>query len=103
MEAKKEITNVNHEVYSSGSSVTTLSTKTLAENLTICEEWKLSIDLKLPNRSTTERRNMFSLYVDKNTGQQDQHILAVSARPGQSNVLLMITMTCLPIKDLRTI
>ena len=90
VDVKKETTKVQHEVYSSGSSLTTLSTKTLAEDLTICEEWKLSIDLKLPNRSTKEWRNMFSLYTDKNTGQQDQHILAVSIRPGQSNVMLKI-------------
>ena len=90
MEVKKEITQVKHEVYSSGSSVTTLSTKTLAEDLTICEEWKLSIDLKLPNRSTTEWRNIFSLYVDKSTGQPDKHILAVSIRPVQSNIMLMM-------------
>ena len=90
MEAKKETARAKHEVYSSGSSVTTLDTKTLAKDLTICEEWKLSIDLNLPNRSTTEWGNMLSLYVDKNTGQQDQHILAVSIRPGQSNVMLMI-------------
>ena len=90
MEAKKETARAKHEVYSSGSSVTTLDTKTLAENLTICEEWKLSIDLKLPNRSTTEWKNIFSLYVDKNTGQPDQHILAVSIRRVQSNIMLMI-------------
>ena len=64
MNVKKETAKVKHEVYSSGSSVTTLSTKTLAENLTICEEWKLSIDLNLPNRSTTEWKNIFSLYFD---------------------------------------
>ena len=90
VDVKKETAKVKHEVYSSGSSVTTLSTKTLAEDLTICEEWKLSIDLKLPNRSTTEWKNIFSLYVDKNTGHPDQHILAVSVRPDQSNIMLMI-------------
>ena len=90
MNVKKETAKVKHEVYSSGSSVTTLSTKTLAEDLTICEEWKLSIDLNLPNRSTTEWKNIFSLYVDKNTGHPDQHILAVSVRPDQSNIMLMI-------------
>ena len=90
MEAKKETARAKHEVYSSGSPVTTLNTKTLAENLTICKEWKLSTDLKLPNRSTTEWKNIFSLYVDKNTGQPDQHILAVSIRRVQSNIMLMI-------------
>ena len=50
----------------------------------------MSIDLKLPNRSATEWRNIFSLYVDKNTGELDQRLLAVSIRPGQSNVMLNI-------------
>ena len=90
MENKNETAKVKHEVYSSGSAVTTLRTKTLAESLTICKEWKLSIDLKLPNQSTTEWRNIFSLYNGANTGQPDQHILAVSIRPGQSNVMLKI-------------
>ena len=90
VDVKKETTIVQHEVYSSSSSLTTLSTKTLAEDLTICDEWKLSIDLKLPNRSKTEWKNIFSLYVDKNTGQPDQHILAVSIRRVQSNIMLMI-------------
>ena len=90
MEAKKETARAKHEVYSSGSSVTTLSTKTLAEDLTICEDWMLLIDLKLPNRSATDLRSIFGLYIDKNTGQQDQHILAASIRPDQSNVMLMI-------------
>ena len=90
MEVKKETTKVQHEVYSSGPSVTTLSTKTLAEDLTICEEWKLSIDLKLPNGSITEWRNIFGLYVDKSTGQLDQHSLAVSITSDQSRVTLLI-------------
>ena len=90
MNVKKETAKVKHEVYSSGSSVTTLSTKTLAEDLTICEEWKLSIDLKLPNRSTTEWRNIFVLYDDKSTGQLDQHSLAVSITSDQSRVTLLI-------------
>ena len=90
MEVKKETTKVQHEVYSSGSSLTTLSTNTLAEDLTICEEWKLSIDLKFLNGSTTEWRNIFGLYVDKNTGQLDQRLLAVSITSDQSRVMLLI-------------
>ena len=46
MDAKKETSKVKQIAYSSESSVKTLSTKTLAENLIICEEWSLSIDLK---------------------------------------------------------
>ena len=44
----------------------------------------------MPNRSTTEWENIFGLYVDKSTGQLDQRVLAVSIRPDQSSVKLMI-------------
>ena len=122
VETKNETAKVNHEVYSSSSSVTRFSTKVisneqflnfkkirlallpndttevLADDLTICEEWNLSIDLKLPNRSTKEWKNIFSLYVDNSTGvrnwnvnrQLDQRVLAVSVRPYQSSVVLMV-------------
>ena len=99
VETKKEKLNVKHEVYSSSSSVTTLSTKTLAEDLNICKEWKLSIDLKLPNRSTAGWINVLDLdklsnfeksYRKnmKNTRQLDQRILAVSIRSDQSKSML---------------
>ena len=91
VEVKNETSKVKQMAYSSGSSVTTLSTGTLAKDLTICEEWDLSIDLKLPNRSTTEWRNIFSLYVNTITGQPDQRILAVFVRLDYSNVVLMIS------------
>ena len=114
VEVKNEMAKLNHEIYSSSSSVTTFrteiltdekflnfqkvhgvslpgdTTEVLATDLTICEDWKLSIDLKLPNRSTTEWKNIFSLYAHKKTGQLDQRVLAVSLRPDQSNVALMI-------------
>ena len=87
--------HLNHKAYSSDMSVIEHSKEILAENLTICEDWSLSVDLKLPNRSTTEWRSIFSLYVDKNnsinTGQLDQRMLAVSIRPDQSNVIVVIT------------
>ena len=79
-----------HKVYSSGSLVSTLNTEILAKKVTLCKEWSLSTDLKFPNRSTTELRNFFSLHVNKKTEQLDQPILAVSVRPDQSNVMLMI-------------
>ena len=78
------------QLYSSGSSVSTLSTDILAEKLTLCEEWSLSTDLKLPNRSTTELTNLFSLYVNTKKTKLDQRILAVSVQPDQSNVMLML-------------
>ena len=90
MKTKNETSKIKHREYSSGSSVRELGTEILAENLTICEDWSLSIDLKLTNRSTTERRNIFSLYVNKNTGQLNHRILAVSMRPNQPNVMLMV-------------
>ena len=92
MEVKNETAKVKDEVFSSGPSVTTLSTKInlLATDLAICEEWSLSIDVKVPNRSTTKWRKICSLYVDKNTGQLNQRILAVSIRPYQSSIILMI-------------
>ena len=102
MEVKKETVKVKHEIYSSGSAITTLRTKTLAEGLTICEEWTLSIDLKLPNRSETGWRNIFSLYGDKNTGPirwLDQRILAVSMQPRKSNVKLKIAQDMIANQD----
>ena len=81
---------VKHEIYSSGTPVRTLNAETLVEDLTICEEWKLSIDLKLPNQSATEWRNILSLYDDEEIGLLDKLILAVSIRPGQSNFMLKI-------------
>ena len=114
VEAKNETAKVNHEVYSSSSSATMFRTEILtnghflnfqnvhgaslpdditeilADDLTICEEWNLSIDLKLPNRSKTEWKTIFSLYADKKTGQLEHRVLAVSIRPDQSNVMLMI-------------
>ena len=87
---KNEKSKVKHKAYSSGSSVTPLSTKTLAKNMTICEKWNLSIDLKLTSRSTTEWTNVFSLYVNQNTGKLDQRILEVSVRPDQSKLMLML-------------
>ena len=90
MNAKSKKVKLNHEAYSSGSSLTKLTTERLAKNITICEEWTLSIDLKLPSRSITEWRNIFGLYVSTNT-EQLQPLLAVSIRPDQSNVTLKIT------------
>ena len=82
---------VKHEVYSSGSSVTKLSTEELAANQSICEEWSLSIDLKLHNRSSTQWTSIFSLNAYNNTRHQDQRILAVSIRQDQLSVMLMVS------------
>ena len=90
MDAKIKNEKLDHKTYASDSLVTTFSTEILSENMTICKEWKLSIDLKLPNRSTKEWRNIFVLYDDKSTGQLDQHSLAVSITSDQSRVTLLI-------------
>ena len=90
MDAKSEKLKLNRKAYSSGSSVKKLGTEILAENLTICAEWNLSIDLKLPSRLGTEMRSIFSLYAKNNTGQLGQLVLTASIRPDQSNVELII-------------
>ena len=57
----------------------------LAENLTICEEWELSIDLKLPrSRSETEWRKVFSVQAN---GITDWYIPTVWIRPNQLSVM----------------
>ena len=78
-------------VYSSGSSVTTLSTDILAKDLTLCEEWNLSIDLKVPSRSMAKWRKIFSVQVNETTHLKgDSSIPSVWIRPDQSNIMLMI-------------
>merc|ERR1712048_1203469 len=60
-EDKKKTAKLINKLYSSGSSVTILSTTKLATNLTICEEFNLSIDLRLRNQSISEWITIFSL------------------------------------------
>ena len=67
-----------------------LSTKTVAKDLTICEEWNLSIDLKLPNRSTSEWRKVFTFQVNKVLTAKSS-MPSVWIRPDQSSFMLMIT------------
>ena len=78
------------KVYSSGSSVTAQSTDILAESLTICEDWNLSIDFEMPNRPITERKTFLSIHANKNFGKPDQRMLAVSIQSDQSRVMLVI-------------
>ena len=95
VEAKNETTKVEEKIYSSGLSVSTLSTDTLAKDIKICEEWNLSIDLKLPNRSTKDWIKVFSFQFNwHNTTTTgiigDLSIPAVWIRPDKSNLMLMI-------------
>ena len=70
----------------------TLSTEILAQDMTICEEWSLSIDLKLPNRSMTNLTNIFNAQVNGTTDLTGgSYIPTVSIRSDQSNVTFMIT------------
>ena len=65
--------------------------KTLPKDLTLCEEWSLSIDLKLPSRSTKEWSKLFSLHNNGGTNPTTaSHISAAWIRPDQSSVMLMI-------------
>lgn len=60
--------------------------------MTICEEWSLSIDLKLPNRSMTNLTNIFNAQVNETTDLTGgSYIPTVSIRSDQSNVTFMIT------------
>ena len=91
MQIKNDTSKVEHNVYSSSSSETTLNTETLAKDLHICEEWNLSIDLKLPNRSVTEWSNAFSVQVIETTDLTGgSRIPTVWIRPDQSNIMLML-------------
>ena len=91
METKSKKSKLKHKAYSSSSSVTTLSTETLAEDLHICEDWNLSIDLKLPKRSMTEWRQIFGVQVNETTDLTGgSRIPTVWIRPDQSNIMLML-------------
>ena len=88
---KKEARKFNRKVYSSGSSIKVLNTKILAKDLTICQQWNLFIDLKLPNRSTTEWENIFSVQVlETNDLTGGSRIPTVWVRPDKSNFMIMI-------------
>ena len=89
MEVKQETSRVKHKAYSSGASVVKLSPEILAEGLTVCKEWKLSIDLKLPSRSIAERRKILSVK-GINDVNKDSIIPVVWIRPYQSNFMLMV-------------
>ena len=79
------------KAFASGSTVTSLTTGILAQDLTVCEEWNLSIDLNLPNRSMTEWTRVFSAEVSETTDLTGgSRIPTVWIRPDQSSFMLMI-------------
>ena len=67
--------------------------KTLVEDLTICEEWDLSVDLKMSNQSTTEWKKVFSLQpVNRTTNlTAGSSIVAVWVWPNKLDLKLLIT------------
>ena len=100
---KNESDKSKQILYSSGSSVLGLGTKTLDSGLFICEDWVLSIDFKLANQSTKNWNNLFGLQVGPWTplnhkfvdfGNADRtagsHILSVWVRIDKSTVMIMI-------------
>ena len=52
--------------YSSGSSVKSIKTKTIARGIRICKDWNISVDLKLPSQLIAREKtaNIFSLQVN---------------------------------------
>ena len=91
MVTKNETSKIKQKAYSSGLSARTLRTEILAQDLAICEEWNISIDLKLPNRSMTKWTKIFSTQVIETTDLKvDSNIPAVWIRQDQSSVMLMI-------------
>ena len=88
---KNETSKVNQKAYSSGPLVKTLNTEILSEDLTVCEEWSLSIDIKLPNRSIPKWKKVFSIQVNETVDfNGNSSIPTVWIRPDQSNIMLMI-------------
>ena len=80
------------DIYSSGSSINTLSSKYLATGLTIPENWCLSIDLKLPDQSTAKWKNVFGFQVEGTTDHAvGSRIPAVWIRMGLPDVIVHIT------------
>ena len=80
------------KVYSSGPSVTPILNKALAFDLKLCEDWDLSIDLKLPKQSTSQWRNVFGVQVKgiKDT-QPGSRLPAVFIRKDEGNIHVSYT------------
>ena len=81
--------------YSSGPSAETISTQTLASGLTICEDWNISVDLKLPSQfaptckwQTCGWPNIFSLQVNGTIdGEMGSRIPAVWIIPYKQDLI----------------
>ena len=84
-----------NKVFSSGPSVSKIvETKTLKKGLTLCEDWDLSIDLKLPSQSTLNWKNVFSLQVEGTADQKPgSRVPAVFIQKGKAQVQLQVSYT----------
>ena len=101
---KNENDKSKEKVYSSGSLVKALGTKTLVTGLFMCKNWELSIDFKLTNQFTKKWNNLFSLqsgpwtsqnhgFVDFESADQTSgsYIPAVWVQTDKSSVMIMIS------------
>ena len=60
----------NKFVYSSGSSVYTITTKVLKTGIKLCKNWDLTIDLKIPNQPIKHWTNIFGIQQENSVNMQ---------------------------------
>ena len=84
-----------NKVFSSGPSVSKIvETKTLKKGLTLCEDWDLSIDLKLPSQSTSKWGNIFGLQVEGTANEKPgSRVPAVFTQKSVEHVKLHVSYT----------
>ena len=71
-----------------------IETKTLKRGLTLCKDWDLSIDLKLPSQSTINWRNVFGLQVEGTTNEEPgSRVPAVFIEKAHPQVKLHVSYT----------
>ena len=86
-----------NKVFSSGPSVSKIvETKTLTKGLTLCEDWDLTIDLKLPSQSTIKWGNIFGLQVEGTANEKPgSRVPAVFTQKDAAHVKLHVSYTSL--------
>ena len=57
-------------VYSSGNSVSTITTKVLKTGIKLCQNWELTIDLKIPDQSINHWTNIFGIQKENSVNMQ---------------------------------
>ena len=57
-------------VYSSGNSVSTIATKVLKTGIKLCQNWELTIDLKIPDQSINHWTNIFGIQKENSVNMQ---------------------------------